>query len=287
MDNSASREIGIADFAEVAPLLAARGSMFSEYCFPNVYLFRDVHGYRFNGGPYPVVRGQTYDKTPVVMPLFDLAQAPVNELKKLLGVDGAFYPVDDAQVKAFDPATVSVAYNDDDADYVYRTEHLASFTGALLKKKRNQATGFVRDFQPAVRPFTADSFVDACAVLDQWFEDVEKPWADTDYRACRDALDHWQPLGLFGIMCYDGAGEAAGFLLASKVREDMAAVHFAKGKRKYDGVFPYMFNQLAATVAAGYRFLNFEQDLGKEGFRRAKKSFAPEMMLRKHRLTFR
>jgi hypothetical protein len=287
MDSNTGREIGFADLGELAPLLAAHGGMFSEYCFPNIYLFRDVHGYRFSGGPLPVIRGRTYDNTPVVLPLFDVTQVPVSELKKLLGADGYFYPVEEAQVKAFDPNSVNASWNDDDSDYVYRTEHMAAFTGALLKKKRNQATRFVRTFHPAVRPFSADALNDAGAVLDQWFEDVEKPWADTDYRACRDALDHWQALGLFGIVCHDGEGEAAGFLLAGKVRDDVAAVHFAKGKRKYDGVFPYMFNQLAATVAAGYRYLNFEQDLGKEGFRRAKKSFAPEMMLRKYRLAFR
>jgi uncharacterized protein len=62
-------------------------------------------------------------------------------------------------------------------------------------------------------------------------------------------------------------------------------VHFAKGKRGYPGVFPHLFSRFAGMY--GYRFdrLNFEQDLGKPGFRQAKHSHGPSGFLHKHRLS--
>ena len=261
--------------------------MFSEYCFPNIYLFRHVHDYRFVPGPRPVIRGATYDGATVVMPLFDVAQASLDELRTLLAGADCFYPVDAERTRHLDPQRIDLHWNDADADYIYRTERLALYEGAELKEKRRLSAKFVREAAPVTRPFDASALDDGFAILDQWFADVEKPWAETDYRACREALEHWQALGLFGVICHTGDGEPAGFLLASKVRRDVAAVHFAKGKRKFDGVFPHMFNQLAATAAAEFTYLNFEQDLGKEGFRQSKRSYAPEFMLRKYRLSLR
>ena len=278
------KEIDLADQAAIGPLLARRKAMFSESSFSNVFLFRHVHHYRFIGGSHPVIRGRTYDGANVAMPLFDLSTLSHADLAEVLGPAECFFPVMESDVAHLDPQERDLKWNEADSDYVYETARMAAFDGPLLKKRRSLAVRFERDARPVVRAYDASLYGDALSILDQWFADVEKPWAETDYQACREALEHCGVLGMFGLVCYDGAGDPAGFLLASTVREDTATVHFAKGKRKFDGVFPYMFNRFASGVGSGFTYLNFEQDLGNPGFRQAKKSYAPAFFLRKYRL---
>ena len=140
--------------------------------------------------------------------------------------------------------------------------------------------------QPRVEPIDGAAAERAAAlVLDQWLADVAKPWAATDYAACREAIGSRKALGLFGLIVFVGAAPG-GFVLASEVAPDMAAIHFAKGLRSLDGIFPWMFRRFAQGHAR-YAWLNFEQDLGHPGFRQAKRSYRPARLQRKFRLRAR
>jgi hypothetical protein len=61
-------------------------------------------------------------------------------------------------------------------------------------------------------------------------------------------------------------------------------LHFAKGNRKFKGVYQYMFNQFARILPGKYQYMNFEQDLGKLALRIAKSSYHPDQILEKYRL---
>ena len=102
-------------------------------------------------------------------------------------------------------------------------------------------------------------------------------------RACREGIERHRDLGLFGLVVFVSA-EPVGFVLVSEVT-GAAVVHFAKGKRAFPGVFPYMFRLLAQTLGARFPVLNFEQDLGIPGLRQSKRAFAPKQRLRKYRVT--
>lgn len=274
------RPLRLEDAACIAAPLGAIAAGLSESVFANLFLFRDVHGYRLHEGPLPHVSGRTYDGVQVVLPLFDVQGADASVLRRLLGPDRWLYPFAESQIQTFGDHFVS-AWNDDDSDYIYDAERMRSFAG--LKTRRQQLRRFEASAGISVRPLdNAAAAADAQIILDRWQADAAKLWAATDYAACAQALAQRDRLGLFGLIVAV-AGDPAGFVLASRISSDMAVVHFAKGLRRYDGVFPFMFRTFALAHPDLTR-LNFEQDLGNPRFRQSKRSYRPVHMARKFRL---
>ncbi len=124
---------------------------------------------------------------------------------------------------------------------------------------------------------------DAREVLEVWQEDVGEEKRATDYFPCREAFERYDELVLCGGIYYV-EGEAAGFVIGEEIQSDTFALHFAKGKRKFKGLYQYMYNHFAKILPKQYAFLNFEQDLGKLAIRIAKSSYHPARVLKKYRI---
>lgn len=252
----------------------------SESAFANMFLYQAVHDYRLHGGDHPHIAGHAYDGARIIIPLFDLPTTDMPAVAALLGGNGWIYPV---------PATLAGRLSDRftmrqdeaDADYVYDAAALRDLAGA--RQRRQQARQF-EDLGPAgIVPLDSTAGTQAAlGVLLEWQADTAKTWAETDFAACSDALAHRDALGLFGFVVMM-AGVPAGFVLASAISTDIAVIHFAKGKRWFNGVFPFMFRQFARTYRQ-FTLVNFEQDLGRPGFRQAKRSYNPLRLEPKYRL---
>ena len=269
------RSIGVGDLDRLQELTSDLGSPFSELCAANLYLFRETHAYHLCIEDIPYVRGVTYDGLSHAAPLTRLDDSALRELSRRSGVP--LFPL------APRAGWVST-YNPDDSDYLYRASDLSTYAGAARKGPRHMCRRFRRDFKPRDEPLDGRRTKDALAVLDAWLADVGRPWTATDYAACREALTLLEPLKLIGLVTFTSGGDPAGFLLASALADGSAAIHFAKGKRRYPGVFPHLFSRFAEIEGHRYPRLNFEQDLGKPGFRQAKRSHGPSALLHKHRL---
>lgn len=268
-----SRPLWAANIERLSELTAALGSSFSELCAANLYLFRHAHAYGLSLGETPYLQGTTYDGLPHAAPLVPLDHEALLDLARRTG--RTLYPMPPK-------AGWTSTHNPDDSDYLFRAEDLASYAGACRKAARNLRRRFRADIQPWDEPFTARHLPDALAILDAWLADVARPLANTDYAACREALALVEPLGLVGLVAYTLGGDPARFVLASALGDGSAAVHFAKGKRGYGG--GQLFSRFAEMFGDRFDRLNFEQDLGKPGFRQAKRSRGPSGLLHKHRL---
>jgi hypothetical protein len=273
-------QLGLAHRAFVEPLLRKFDSPLSEYSFANLFLFREVHQYSLMTDPLPHVLGRTYDGVRHAMPLWPIQPT---EVPLLLGSAECIYPVAEDLAKAAVSHGLVARWNDDDSDYIFDTQKLASLEGKVLRGKRAQAKAFASEHNPSVTELAADNLGEAFQVLKLWGRQVDRPRGDTDYAACEDALNHFAALDLHGILIHSGTQrQPTGFLLAQRLGSDSTAVHFAKGDRASPGVYPYLFSQYAARSHSAR--LNFEQDLGKPGLRRAKRALDPDRMQRKYRL---
>ena len=90
------------------------------------------------------------------------------------------------------------------------------------------------------------------------------------------------------ILCggiYYADGEPAGFIIGEDISESMFTLHLAKGKRKFKGLYQYMFNNFANVMPVKYCLLNLEQDMGIESLRQAKASYYPDKLLKKYRVS--
>jgi len=100
------------------------------------------------------------------------------------------------------------------------------------------------------------------------------------------ALELYEELVLCGVIYY-AEGQPAGFIVGDELNEETFALHFAKGKREFRGIYEYMFSTFAELLPRRYRLLNFEQDLGIEALRKAKSAYNPDYLMEKYRLSLK
>lgn len=258
----------------------------SEYSFANVYLFRKNHAYEVMGGEQLYLRGKTYDEKMFLMPTVDIDQLDLNNLKNLMTTVDFLFPVPEEWLPFFPENEFTHSFNEADTDYIYTVEKMATFKGRKLSKKRNLLKQFLELYHPDTFCLGPSRIEDAIQILDQWQEDMELPPEETDYQACLESLQMLEELDLFGIIYYVNQ-EPAGFIISEDLTESMLALHFAKGKKKYKGLYQYMYNTFANVLSEKYTQLNFEQDLGKLALKIAKSSYIPDAMLKKYRIALR
>ena len=124
-------------------------------------------------------------------------------------------------------------------------------------------------------------------MLDQWVRETDRPWRETDAAACREAIVHRAELGLFGLIMRNGpdsAAAAVGLIIAAALPDGSASILFAKALRSAPGAFPFMISAFAQQHHGRFARLNFEQDLGRPGFRQAKRAYGPLRLLHKYRV---
>lgn len=255
----------------------------SEYSYANLYLFRNKHDYEliFDGEIF--IKGKTYDGSTFLMPTWNIEEKDLALINHYLKSVDFLFPVPDEWLKLFPNSSYQAAFLEADTDYVYTVEKMATFKGRKLSKKRNLLKQFLETYQPSALKFTTEHIQDAIFVLDRWQEDVETPKEETDYFPCREALEIYEKLDLCGITYYVDQ-EPAGFILAEKLNDETLALHFAKGRKKFKGLYQYMYNTFARILSPRYKYLNFEQDLGQLALKIAKSSYIPDQLLKKYRV---
>jgi hypothetical protein len=270
----------------LAPRLRSLAAPLSEYTFPNLYLFRANHDYEVIIGREVFITGRSYDGLTYLMPTADVRSTDPALLKDMMqGVDFLF-PVPESWLSAFSLEEFEISFEEGDADYVYTVEKMSTYKGRNLHKKRNLLKQFLEQYAHEARPLTNDRLDHARFVLDDWLATTSMKAEDTDFGACREALDRYEELVLCGGIYYAG-GEPAGFVLGEELNSETFVLHFAKARTKFKGVYQYLFNNFAKVLPPKYRFLNLEQDLDKENLRVFKSSYVPDAMLRKARVRLR
>lgn len=268
------------------PLLRARWAndspeqRLSDPWFGNLMLFRDAHDWRVRPGDWPTLTGRAYDGARLVLPLFDLPRASPDVLRGLLAGHDAFGPLSSAQVHGLDPRVFALRELRDDADYLYPAERF-DFAGAALHGQRNLVRQLLRAHRLEAVPYGPAEAAQARAVLQAWMAAKGKHAGEADEAPCRQALDDPERFDLAGHL-FRVDGQAAGFVLAQPIGPGVHVVRFAKGLDVVKGLYPAMFQHLCRATP-GLRWLNFEQDLGLENFRRTKLSYRPAALLAKWR----
>ena len=265
------------------PLRAMRAQA-SEYSFANLYLFRSKHDYLVIIDSDVFVRGKTYENEPFIMPTRDPRLIDRTVLDKMIAAHGMLFPVLEEWLNLFQAPRYAVAYRDSESDYIHSIGKLAAYSGNKLHAKKNLLNQFLNLYSCAALPLTNDRLIDARSVLDAWQAESGSASVETDFGPCAEALRLYEELVLCGGIYYIG-GEPAGFIIGEELDEATFALHFAKGKRAYKGLYQFMYNQFARIMPSKYASFNFEQDLGIEALRRSKASYQPEKMLKKYRVS--
>ena len=256
----------------------------SEYSFSNLYLFRERHDYNFLSYNNNYISGKTVDNIDYIMPAFDLTGTGVDEICRLaVDLNKIIFPVDEKWLNLFQNYNVKIMCDEADRDYIYTLEKMCTYKGRKLHKKRNLLKQFIQSYSYSVRALTEAEVEHAKTILDEWLYVSGMSESETDYRACLEALNLMDTLVLCGLIYYV-EGEPAGFILGEEIHSDTFAIHFAKAKKKYKGIYQFIYNNFAKVLPRKYEYLNFEQDLGKASLKLTKSSYMPDLLLDKYRI---
>ena len=274
---------------EIEPRLAAvrlplAERTLSDYSFSNMYLFREVHQYRYRRSPRPAIVGLTYDGISMVFPLYDLRSATDDELLFDQGGHSIFFPLARELVDGLDNRRFRIEAVRSDSDYLYPRDAFERYDGIGLGEKRSAVSRLLDRYRIRIDALTAESRNDAMHVLAGWLEDKGKGESEADGSACRDALRGTGNLALLPGLVFYVDRTPIGFVIYELLNPAVAVIRFAKGRSEFNGIFPYMFHILSVQLKGVVSWFNLEQDLGIENFRRTKLSYRPSALLPKYRL---
>lgn len=182
------------------------------------------------------------------------------------------------------PGKFAIEYSRDVADYIYEAESLRTLAGKKLHAKRNHINRFVENFPEWRYEEITDENLEECLEMAQKWrvqnkcdEDKEK---SAEFCVTLCALKQRKEIGLTGgaIRTRDGI---VAFSLGTPLTDDTFVVHIEKAFADVQGAYPIINREFVLHAAAGYRYVNREEDMGEEGLRKAKLSYNPAILLEK------
>lgn len=261
----------------------------SEYCFPNLYLFRKKHDYKIEkAGDHVFLSGLSYNKERYIMPLENLETCSESYIQTLIELVNhsdydCIFPLPEKWLNHFPEDQFRREFIEDDSEYIYNKEKLALYPGRKLSKKRNLVKQFLRENDPEIRVIDHLSLNHTIELLELWQERSPQEMGDSDYNSCIEGLKIHDDLGLSGAL-FLTEGEPCGFIMGERAGENSYVIHFAKGDTEKKGIYQYMFQAYAADYCGDAEIINLEQDMGMEGLRKTKRSYQPDRMLHKYRI---
>lgn len=290
------RPIELSDKSWIDPLLAKSDFRGCEYCFANNFAWRRLYDtkitrYRdfyiscsFKNGvrfTFPAGAGDYAD----VFEQMRVFAACRGEPLMISSITPAQLPL---FYELYGDNRFDVTTDEGGYDYVYNSSDLINLAGRKYHAKRNhlkklQSRGYSysalneSDFDDCIT-FAADSYNSSGGYTDE--SSVAEQFAINAYFTSYNELELKG-----GILRVDG--KVAGFTIGERICSDTIGVHIEKADSSIDGAYPAINNEFAKAEAAGYTYVNREEDLGIEGLRKAKRSYHPVMMIKKYTVCFK
>jgi len=186
------------------------------------------------------------------------------------------------------PGRFQVSYDRDAADYVYETQRLITLAGKKLPGQRNHINRFKENYPDwRYERITDENTAECIAMAEEWKRQnhcAERGEKHNEFCVTVNALEKREALGLRGGLVR-ADGKVVAFSLGEPCGEDMFVVHIEKAYAQVQGAYPMINQQFAEHEAAGFRYVNREEDTGAEGLRRAKLSYDPAFLMEKGLVT--
>ena len=170
----------------------------------------------------------------------------------------------------------------DNFDYIYERDKLVSLSGKILHKKKNHYNYFVKnyDYQDfRITPDNVDPIVEAAK---NWCKRHScRGYLLYELRSIIELLNNLDRLNLIG-MAVSANGGIVAFTIGERVSSDTAIIHVEKADSEVRGAYNYVNRAFADKYLEGITWVNREEDMGIEGLRHAKMSYAPAKFGKKY-----
>lgn len=189
-----------------------------------------------------------------------------------------------ARLEKFLPEITEYQDDRDNWDYVYLQEKLASLSGRKYHGKKNHANAFRKEYPDYVyEQITEDNLAECYAFFDKWCErrQAEDSSIGCEFCAIKEALGNRKVLGIQGGLIRIG-GQIEACTFGEKLNEDTALIHVEKANPDIRGLYTVINQDFVNNAWSEVKYINREEDMGKDGLRKAKESYNPEFMVKKY-----
>lgn len=174
----------------------------------------------------------------------------------------------------------------DQFDYIYNILSLSKLSGSAYGKKRNQYRKFEKKYKSSIDTVNLnDKHIQKLflELFNVWkFNKLEKKGYEHELTAIKRCFElaYFKELTTFGLYEHDNL---IGFSINNILPYNYAYTIFEKSDNKYLGASEYLMKKKAEILyRKGCRLLNYAQDLGIPGLRKAKESWRPIKYLKKY-----
>ena len=279
------RPVEISDRIRFNAELDKMASQSCEACFPNIFMYREPYGIEFADIAGRLVVFERATRT-IHYPLGDKTDPELlYNISKAFAdaglTDGGIYDVPESFLDDYPDCDrfFELEYDEGAIDYLFSVEKIATFTGPKLRKKHNLVKQFQANWPYAeVRKITAENIHVAAKLASDLNSRLEQcEFLDEEALALKSAWEHFDELGLSGILLYAEPGYPAGLSVYSVLPEsETVDIHFEKADHAVKGASQTLTWQLAIALRGKAKFMNREQDMNEETLRHAKRSLDPE-----------
>lgn len=166
------------------------------------------------------------------------------------------------------------------SDYVYRTSDLINLKGRKYDGKRNWIKKFLANYSAQYVPLTSDLLPVSFDLLERWAKTRQGALLRYEIQAIAEALNHLKELRLIA-RAVPVSGKLEAFMVGGELNPEMAIVYVQIANREIPGLPQYFHQKFAAEELSNYKYVNWEQDLGIPGLRKAKLSYHPCRLIHK------
>lgn len=180
------------------------------------------------------------------------------------------------------------------AEYIYKAEKFNAYLGDKLRKKRQHLQKFkkIYDNRYLIETISKNNIEEVKFYQKRWLYDkVESQENSVELRTTNlhfenkkifKELDSFYELGLQGItLRIDGI--IRGYCYGTVITDDTIDYLVLKGDRDIQGAYTMLTHSFVLKCYnQGYKFINFEEDIGLPGLRQMKNSYVPDLLLCKH-----
>lgn len=177
-------------------------------------------------------------------------------------------------------------------DYILDIEKIKTYAGNDFRAKRNFVNRFVKLYKEdaVVTQLDLNKWLvrrKILKVLKVWKKQTDQTKGEiaNEMVAIHRVLRYAKKIDIFALGVFI-KNKLVGFSINELTHEKYGIIHYEKADKDFVGIFPFLKQQTAIILSElGCSFINYEQDLGIEGLRKAKKSYCPVGFLKKYTIS--
>jgi hypothetical protein len=247
-----------------------RNGLDISYCIYNEVLFikkMDFHG------EYHFMQPIGYMKENLKDIVYILKEYKEENNMKYLFKDAEEAFVED--IKAIFGESFTIEEDRDNFDYIYESSKLISLSGKKLHSKKNHYNNFIKNNIYRIAQID-ESNIEACkqAAIEWCHNNDCRDYLKHELKAIKELLANIDRLDIIGMVVYVN-DKLSAFTIGEKVNSNMAIIHIEKAAADINGLYTFINKTFVETFFNEIPYINREQDLGREGLRKAKLSYYP------------